>query len=166
MTSTTTAATTRPKTRASRDHRPDLHATGALSVHRLNAMRFGYAFMGVGLAIVKWPMLIQDARSLPVMDGVVTSLLTALSILALVGLRYPVRMLPILLFEVSWKVLWLGAVAIPRLVGDDMNPALDELLFNCTFVVIIVAVIPWRYATAQYLARSGDPWRDGLRRRD
>ncbi|MGB8386062.1 MAG: hypothetical protein WCG47_33310, partial [Dermatophilaceae bacterium] len=28
-----------------------------LSTRRLNVMRFGYAFMGVGLVIVKWPVL-------------------------------------------------------------------------------------------------------------
>ena len=66
-----------------------------LSTRRLNVMRFGYAFIGVGLAIVKWPVLIQDARSLPVMDGVVVCLLTAMSLLAFIGLRYPVRMLPL-----------------------------------------------------------------------
>jgi hypothetical protein len=68
-----------------------------LSTRRLNVMRFGYAFMGVGLAIVKWPLLIQDAPSLPVLEGVVTCLLTAMSLLAFLGLRYPIRMLPILL---------------------------------------------------------------------
>ena len=40
-----------------------------LSTRRLNIMRCGYAFMGVGLAIVKWPLHIQDAASLPLMDG-------------------------------------------------------------------------------------------------
>jgi hypothetical protein len=34
-----------------------------LSTRRLNVLRFGYAFMGVGLAVVKWPVLIQDAHS-------------------------------------------------------------------------------------------------------
>jgi hypothetical protein len=33
-----------------------------LSTRRLNVMRFGYAFMGVGLAIVKWPF---SSRSHP-----------------------------------------------------------------------------------------------------
>jgi hypothetical protein len=42
-----------------------------LSTRRLNIMRFGYAFMGVGLVIVKWPLLLH-APSLPVMEGVVT----------------------------------------------------------------------------------------------
>ncbi len=31
-----------------------------LSPRRLNIMRCGYAFMGVGLAIVKWPILVQN----------------------------------------------------------------------------------------------------------
>ena len=94
-----------------------------LSTRRLNVMRFGYAFLGVGLAIVKWPLLIRDAPSLPVMDGVVACLLTAMSLLAFLGLRYPVQMLPILLFEVAWKVLWLATVAVPHLVSDDMDAA-------------------------------------------
>jgi hypothetical protein len=98
--------------------------------------------MGVRLAIIKWPLLIQDAASLPLMDGVVTCLLTAMSLLAFLGLRYPVRMLPILLFEVAWKVLWIAVIAI-LLVADDMNAATREVLFSCSFVVIIIAVIPW-----------------------
>jgi hypothetical protein len=130
-----------------------------LSMRRLNVMRFGYAFMGVGLAIVKWPLLIQDAASLPVMDGVVTCLLTAMSFLAFLGLRYPIRMLPILLFEIAWKVLWIALIAIPHLIADDMNAATRELLFNCSFVVIIIAVIPWGYVWKCYVRTPGNAWR-------
>lgn len=132
---------------------------GELSTRRLNVMRFGYAFMGVGLAIVKWPVLIQDAPSIPVMDGVVTCLLTAMSLLAFLGLRYPVRMLPILLFEVAWKAIWIAAVAIPHLVADDMNAATSAVLFNCSFVVIVLAVIPWGYVWRRYVRTPGDAWR-------
>ena len=130
-----------------------------LSTRRLNVMRFGYAFMGVGLAIVKWPLLIQNAPSLPVLEGVVTSLLTAMSLLAFLGLRYPIRMLPILLFEVTWKVIWIAAVAIPHLVAGDIDAATSDLLFNCSFVVVILAVIPWRYAWRRYARTPGDAWR-------
>jgi len=122
-------------------------------------MRFGYAFMAVGLALVKWPVVVQDARSLPVMEGVVACLLTAMSLLALLGLRYPVRMLPILLFEVAWKVIWLGAVAIPHLIANDLNAEGRAVLFNCSFIVVIVAVIPWRYTWRRYVRTPGDAWR-------
>ena len=129
-----------------------------LSTRRLNIMRFGYAFMGVGLVIVKWPLLL-DAPSLPVMEGVVTCLLTAMSLLAFLGLRYPVGMLPILLFEVAWKVIWIATVAIPHLVSDDMNAATRDVLFSCSFVVIIIAVIPWGYAWRRYARTPADTWR-------
>ena len=160
-------ATDEPLTGSGHDHhtrrRHDRGARTAvdeeLSTRRLNVMRFGYAFMGVGLAIVKWPILLQNAPSLPVLEGVVTCLLTAMSLLAFLGLRYPVRMLPILLFEVAWKVIWIAAVAVPHLVADDLNAATREVLFNCSFVVIIIAVIPWRYVWRRYVRTPGDAWR-------
>ena len=130
-----------------------------LTTRRLNVLRFGYAFMGIGLVVVKWPVVVQDARSLPVMEGVVACLLTAMSLLAFLGLRYPVRMLPILLFEVIWKVIWIGAVAIPRLVSNDLNAEASDVLFSCSFIVVIVAVIPWRYVWRRYVRSPGDAWR-------
>ena len=129
-----------------------------LSTRRLNIMRFGYAFMGVGLVIVNWPLLLH-ASSLPVMEGVVLCLLTAMSLLAFLGLRYPVGMLPILLFEVAWKLIWIGTVGIPHLVSGDMEAAARQVLFNCSFVVVIIAVIPWRYAWRRYVRTPGDAWR-------
>lgn len=130
-----------------------------LSTRRLNVIRFGYAFMGVGLVIVKWPVLIRDAPSLPVMEGVVTCLLTAMSLLAFLGLRYPVRLLPILLFEVTWKVLWIGLVAVPHVISGDVSAAIGDMLFNCSFVVVIIAVIPWRYTWTRFVRTPGDAWR-------
>jgi len=55
-----------------------------------------------------------------------------MSLLAFLRLRYSVRMLPILLFEVAWKVLSIAVIAILRLVADDMNAASREGLFNCS----------------------------------
>jgi hypothetical protein len=139
-----------------------VHATAvdeALSTRRLNVMRFGYAFMGVGLAIVKWPVLLQNPASLPVPEGVVACLLTAMSLLAFLGLRYPARMLPILLFEVIWKVIWIAAVAVPHLIADDINAATRAVLVNCSLVVIIIAVIPWRYVWERYIRAPADAWR-------
>jgi hypothetical protein len=81
-----------------------------------------------------------------------------MSLLAFLGLRYPVGMLPILLFEVTWKLIWIGTVAIPHLMAGDMNAAAREVLINCSFVVLI-AVIPWRYAWRRYARTSGDAWR-------
>jgi hypothetical protein len=92
-------------------------------------------------------------------EGVVTCILTAMSILVFLGLRYPVRLLPILLFECAWKLIWLSVVAAPRLAAGDMDAATQEVMVSCLVVVIIVAVVPWRHAWQQYVIAKGDRWR-------
>ena len=69
--------------------------------------------MAVGLAVTKWPLIINHDGPWPLMEGVVTCMLVALSLLSFLGLRYPVQMLPILLFESAWKLIWMAVVALP-----------------------------------------------------
>jgi hypothetical protein len=75
-------------------------------------------------------------------------------------------MLPILLFEVLWKVMWISAVAVPHLVSGDVDAATRKVLVSCSLVVVIIAVIPWRYAWKRYVRtpamRGVDP---GMHRR-
>jgi hypothetical protein len=121
-------------------------------------MRIGYLLMGLGLAAVKWPVVIGYDRSTPLYEGVVAVLLTAMSLLAFQGLRYPVRLLPILLFETLWKLIWLSVVALPALVAGDVDQAMSGTIVNCSLVVVIVAVVPWRYVWRHYATAKGDQW--------
>jgi hypothetical protein len=114
--------------------------------------------MGVGLVLVKWPLL-PDAADLPLYEGVSVCLLTAMSVLAFLGLRHPVKLLPVLLFETLWKVLWLGLVALPQAVSGSMDSATTQVVINCSLVIIIIAVIPWRYVWGDYVRQHGDRWR-------
>jgi hypothetical protein len=93
------------------------------------------------------------------MDGVVACLLTAMSLLAFLGLRYPVRLLPILVFESAWKLIWLSVVALPKLAADDLDTATREVTSSCLWVVVILAVVPWRFVWQQYVTAQGDRWR-------
>jgi len=128
-----------------------------LPAFRLNLMRAGYLLMAAGLIIVKWPLLLQ-AASMPVTDGAIVCILTAMSLLALLGLRYPIGMLPILLFEVTWKVLWLGFVALPHFIANDMDTATADMLFTILFVIAIMAVTPWDYVWKRYAKTPGESW--------
>ena len=129
-----------------------------LSTTRLHLMRAGYLFMGVGLAIVKWPLL-AHADALPLYDGVTLCLLTAMSLLAFLGLRYPIKLLPLLLFESLWKLLWLALVALPGAIAGTLDAATTVTVFNCSLVVLILAVTPWRYVWRTYARATGDRWR-------
>lgn len=131
--------------------------TTDLSLTRLHMMRAGYLLMGVGLAVVKWPLL-SDASTMPLYEGVTLCLLTAMSLLALLGLRYPVKMLPVLLFESAWKLLWLTVVALPKATSGTLDSATTETLWSCSLVVVILAVTPWRHVWQQYVRTTGDRW--------
>ena len=129
-----------------------------LALWQVNLLRAGYAFMGVGLAVLKWPMLLHH-EPWGLAEGTKECLLIAMSFLALVGLRHPRRMLPILLFEVTWKLLWLGVVALPLWLDGQLEGATRQQTGDVLFVVVIIAVIPWRHVVDQYGRTAGDPWR-------
>lgn len=87
------------------------------------------------------------------------TMLVAMSVLALLGLRYPQKMLPILLFEVGWKLTWLGVVALPLWVDGNLSGATREQVDKCLLVAIIIAVVPWRQVVNQFVIARGDRWR-------
>jgi hypothetical protein len=122
-------------------------------------MRGGYLLMAVGLALTKWPLFVQGTvASLPVFEGVVAALLGAMSLLAILGLRYPLQMLPLLVFESAWKLIWLVAVAVPHLVSGDMSAQMSSVLVSVSVVVVVIAVTPWDHVWKRFVTAPGDPW--------
>ena len=126
---------------------------------RLYALRAGYLFVAVGLAVTRWPLLIDHDEPWPRLEGVVTCMLVAMSVLAFLGVRHPLRMLPVLLFESAWKLIWLTVVAVPMWIDGRMDEATWETAFACLLVAVVLPVVPWRHVWAQYVTTAGDPWR-------
>ena len=155
--SVTTSITT--DTGSGRNDRQDSAAAAQVWPPRLYALRAGYLLLGAGLAVTEWPSLLRGSQSWPLMEGVVHCMLAALPILTFVGIRYPVQMLPLLLFESAWKLIWLAVVALPLWITDRMDQATWNVAFACLFVVVVLAVIPWRYVTAHYGTERGERWR-------
>jgi hypothetical protein len=148
-----------PLTRQSGAH-PDATTDGSsrLPTWRLNLMRVGYSVMGAGLMVTKWPEMLNHA-TWELKEGTVVTMLVAMSVLALLGLRYPQRMLPILLFEVGWKLTWLGTVALPLWLDGNLAGATREQANAVLWVAIVIAVIPWRHVVGQFVLGRGERWR-------
>ncbi len=90
------------------------------------------------------------------MDTVVGTMLGAVSLLALLGIRYPIRMLPLLFFELVWKSMWVLMWAL----DDHLTPDQQETLIACLMgIVLVPLVMPWTYAIDHYVKTPGDPWR-------
>jgi hypothetical protein len=129
-----------------------------VSTFRLYLLRAMYAFMAVGLAIFELPRLLHPA-TLSRLDSVVLSVLCAFALLAVVGIRYPIKMLPLLLFELLWKSIWVLAFGLPLLLSGGLDPGTTATLFACLMgVVLVPLVMPWGYVLNHYLRAPGDRW--------
>jgi hypothetical protein len=129
-----------------------------ISILRLIALRAGYLLLVAGLGSEIWPGILHPTRPWELMHGVVICMLGALSALSLLGLRYPLRMLPLLFFELAWKTIWLVRVALPLWSAHRMDADTAETAVECLVAIVFVAVIPWPYVVRTYLAGPGDPW--------
>ena len=131
-----------------------------VSTFRLYLMRATYLLILVGLGFTIWPGVIHHAKAVELMDGVVSSLLAAVTVLAALGIRYPLKMLPLLLFELVWKSIWLIAFALPLWSAHQVDAETQETVKACLMgIVIFPIVIPWPYVLANYVKKPGDRWR-------
>ena len=131
----------------------------AVSPLRLNLLRAGYLLLVVGLGLTVWPAILTRARPWELMHGVVVCMLGALGALAVLGLRYPLQMLPLLFFELAWKGLWLVRIALPLWLAHRMDADTAETAAECLMAVILLVIIPWGYVLETYLRKAPEAWR-------
>lgn len=132
-----------------------------ISILRLYLLRAAYLFIAVGLAFMIWPGILNHSVDVPHMNGVVRSLLGAVSLLSVLGIRYPLQMLPVLLFELVWKLIWILSFGLPLWSANRLGPGTQETLIDCLFgIVLVLIVLPWRYVLTRYVKVPGDRWRN------
>jgi hypothetical protein len=130
-----------------------------VSTFRLYLMRCLYLLICVGLGSMIWPLMFHH-KPWDLMHGVACSLLAALSALMALGIRYPLQMLPLLIFELFWKGIWLVAIALPLWSAHRLDAETMETVRACLMgVVLCPIVIPWPYVWAHYVKKPGDRWK-------
>jgi hypothetical protein len=128
-----------------------------VSLVRLYVLRATYLLLVVGLGAMILPSLLSHT---PMARGVIPSLLGAVWVLAFVGLRYPLQMLPLLIFEFVWKTIWLIDFGLPQWSSGQLPPTFAEDFEAIAMGVILMPlVIPWGYVYRHYVKRQADRWR-------
>jgi hypothetical protein len=131
-----------------------------VSLVRLYLMRVLYLLNFVLLGMDVWPALVNHGKPWDPMHGIAVSFWAALSALSGLGIRHPVRMLPLLLMQCFYKAVWLVAVGLPLRSVGQLGPVAAELFSACAIgLVLDLVVIPWPYVLAHYVRSPGDRWR-------
>jgi hypothetical protein len=132
-------------------------ADAEVSLVRLHALRAMYLVLVVGLGATTVPDIVSHRLA---DRGVIASLLGAVWLLAFLGLRYPLQMLPLLLFEFAWKTLWMIAYGLPQWAAGQRPPTFADDFFNIALGVILVPlVLPWGYIWRHYVRAPAERWR-------
>jgi hypothetical protein len=122
----------------------------------LYLMRLLYLLNFVLLGLDVWPEIIGHKGAWDPLHGVAFSFWAALSVLSGLGIRYPLKMLPLLLLQLFYKAVWLLAVALPMWSAIRSSALTHAMSIG---VVVDLIGIPWLYVLANYVKARGDRWR-------
>jgi hypothetical protein len=130
-----------------------------VSTIRLYVLRVMYLLNFVFLAMNVWPALLRPAEPIGLLPGVAFAFWAALSTLCALGLRYPLKMLPVLFMQLFYKTVWLLAVALPLWSSGQWTAGATGMFKGMVMgAVADLLVIPWSYVFANYVRKPGDPW--------
>lgn len=109
---------------------------------------------GLGLVAIVSPNLMVSLFGFPVQDpflgGVIGSSCAAFAILSILGLRSPLKFVPVLFLQLCYKLVWFIAVLLPRLLAGQLpSHALILGAVFATYVIGDLIAIPFSWLFAR-----------------
>ncbi len=129
-------------------------------VRRINIylLRLLYGLMLLFLGIDAWTHILTFKGSWDPVEAAAWCVWASYSALSILGMIHPLKMLPLVLLEISYKVLWLVVVAYPLWSTNQLtgSPA-EEMAYAFSWVALAIIAVPWKYAFKSYVLTSKDP---------
>ncbi len=123
-----------------------------INIYLLRAL-YTLIFLFVGKS--SWTYIGVNYGALDPMEGVVWSVWASFSVLSFIGIIYPLKMLPIILLEILYKVIWLLVVAYPLWsVGQLEGSDAEALFLPFVWVILPIVAVPWKYVFRKYIYTS------------
>jgi hypothetical protein len=113
----------------------------------------------LGVAMLLAPHLVVAYLQMPNQDpmvfGVVGSAYVAFAMTSILGLRFPLRFVPVLILQLIYKLVWLVAVFLPTLISG--TTAAYAWVFAAIFLSYVIGdfiAIPFRQLLAQEFMKA------------
>ena len=115
-------------------------------------LRLLYVLMFFVLGRITWTHVLTHQGPWEPVNAVAWTVWTAFATLAGMGIIRPVKMLPIVLLEIFYKVLWLILVAYPLWSkGALAGSAAEDITSQFLWVILPIVAVPWGYVFANYV---------------
>jgi hypothetical protein len=115
-------------------------------------MRMIYVLMFFVMGKDVWTEIFTHNNVWEPTEAMAWSVWAAFSAMALIGIFRTVQMIPILLLEIFYKILWLVIVALPLWRTDQLAgyPA-EGMTQAFLWVLLPIIALPWRYVFNHYI---------------
>jgi len=109
---------------------------------------------GSGLGMILIPSTIQSIFGWPSQDpivfGICGSIWVACGLLSILGLRSPLKFSPLLLLQLTYKVVWFVGVILPALIAGNFPAyATGYVFFFAIYIIGDLIAIPFSYVFAK-----------------
>jgi hypothetical protein len=122
-------------------------------VYRINIylLRILYLLMVVFVASDSWTAILKHQGPWDHIKALAYCVWAAYSTLAVLGLINPLKMLPIILFEIFYKSIWLIIVAYPLWAKNQLagSPA-EGMTYVFLWLPLPLIAVPWGYVFRTY----------------
>ena len=130
--------------------RPSPRYDGVRPFH-IVMLRLFYFLAAAFVATWAWRILLTHEGPWEQFHSVMICVWAAYPTLMAIGLIHPLRMLPIMLFTVFYKALWLGIVAYPMYEAGTLTPQALQMAKDFLWLPFALVAVPWGYAFRTYL---------------
>jgi hypothetical protein len=124
---------------------------------RLNLLILAYAVLAIGQAYIVWPVLLGPTADLALNSGVAKALLGSIGLFAAIGIFRPLEMLPVMLVEIGWKVIWMSCIALPAALAGRMDADITQTLYECLPIIPFALLVPWDAVWRRIIAPPAAP---------
>jgi hypothetical protein len=134
---------------------PDyVHYEGVRPIN-IYLLRLIYFLMLVVVGSGSWISIITHQGPWDHVRAVAFCVWASYSTLSVLGLIHPLKMLPIMIFIIGYKVLWLIVVAYPLWRANALagSPA-EEMTRGFLWVPLPIIAVPWKYVFQNYVMWS------------
>lgn len=115
-------------------------------------LRLVFLLTFVFVGMFSWSSILTHEGDWKPVTAVAFSVWASYSLLSLLGILRPLKMLPIIALQILYKGIWLLMVAYPlweegRLWGSDAENMTKDFLW----IVLPIAAMPWKYFFSTYV---------------
>jgi hypothetical protein len=127
------------------------HYHGVLRIN-IYLLRLLFILVFFFVASDAWPHIFNHKGPWEKTNAAAWCMWASYSLISFIGIIRPLKLLPIVLFEIIYKITWLIIVAYPLWVRNELigSPA-EEMTRAFLWVVLPIIAMPWRYFFRTYI---------------